>query len=62
MTIELDRRQLQPTVGSVEPSRPWILGLVAVDGIPLTEPRVRQETDLSECECPDDCVRDHENE
>jgi hypothetical protein len=50
------------TSGSSEPSHPWILGLVAVDGDRRTAPEGRPYSFQSECECPDDCLRDHETE
>ncbi len=62
VTLEFDLRQPILTVGSIEPSRLWNLGLTADDGGPLAEPAMRENSYLSECECPDDCLRDHENE
>ncbi len=63
MKVKSELRQpVQQTVGSVEPSRPWILTLAAVDGGRLAEPAPRQISYRSECECPDDCLRDHDNE
>jgi hypothetical protein len=53
---------IQQTAGSADPSRRWILGLMAVDEGPLVEPAMRPYSYSSECECPDDCLRDHENE
>ncbi len=53
---------VQHAAGSAEPSRPWILGLVAVDDGPLVKPARPTDSFRSECECPDDCLRDHENE
>jgi hypothetical protein len=53
---------VQQTAGSSEPSHPWTLGLMAVDDGPLVKPAVRPYSYRSECECPDDCLRDHENE
>jgi hypothetical protein len=57
MELKVDPRQpVQQTVGSREP------GLTAeVDGR-LVGPGVRQYSYWAECECPDDCLRDHENE
>lgn len=54
------RQPVQQTAGSAEPSHPWILGLV--DDGPHAEPALRPYSYRSECECPDDCLRDHENE
>ena len=63
MTLEFDLGQpVLQTVGSVEPSRLWNLGLAADDGGPLAKRAMREDSYLSECECPDDCLRDHENE
>lgn len=54
LSIEV-RQPNQQTAGSKELLDAWILGLVD-DG-----PRVEYSY-TSECECPDDCLRDHENE
>lgn len=63
VTLEFDHRQpVRQTIGSVEPSPRWNLGPAADDGGPLAEPALRKNSYLSECECPDDCLRDHENE
>jgi hypothetical protein len=63
MQLTVDIRQpIQQTTGSPEPSHPWILGLVAVDDDTRAAPGGRPYSFLSECECPDDCLRDHENE
>ena len=59
LTIEV-RQPTQQTAGSMEPLDPWILGLVN-DG-PRVEPAMRPYSYMSECECPNDCLRDHENE
>ncbi len=62
MTLTVDVRQSSvETARSTEPAHPWFLGLVAVDEAPRT-PSGRPYSFLSECECPDDCLRDHENE
>jgi len=61
MQLNIEVRQpVQQTAGSAEPSHPWILGL-ADDG-PHVESDLRPYSYRSECECPDDCLRDHENE
>ena len=59
LNIEV-RQRVQQKAGSAEPSNPWILGLV--DDGPRAEPGLRPYSYTSECECPDDCLRDHENE
>jgi hypothetical protein len=51
----------QKTVGRLEPSRLWVLGLAADDDA-LARPRIHEDSYLAECNCPDDCLRDHENE
>jgi hypothetical protein len=56
MEVKVDPRQpVQQTVGSREP------GLTDRDGR-LVRPGVRQYSYAAECECPDDCPRDHDNE
>jgi hypothetical protein len=63
MQLNVDTRQpIQQTTGSPEPSDPWILGLIAVDDDTRAAPGGRPYSFLSECECPDDCLRDHESE
>ena len=61
MKLDFDERQpVQQTVGAAEPSHPWIL--VLVDDGPRAELAPRPYSYNSVCECPDDCLRDHENE
>jgi hypothetical protein len=63
MQLNVDVRQpVQQTADSAQPSHPWILRLMAVDDGPLAKPAPRPYSYLAECECPDDCLRDHENE
>ncbi len=63
MQIDVDVRQpAQPTTRSVEPWQPWILGPIAIDRGQWATPGARTYSFLAECECPDDCLRDHENE
>lgn len=63
MQLDVDGRQaVQQTAGSAEPSHPWTLGVIAVNDGPVVKPSVRPYSYRSECECPDDCLRDHENE
>jgi hypothetical protein len=51
-----------PTVGSLEPSHLWVLGLDRDDAGPPIEEARRPYSYLAECDCPDDCPRDHANE
>lgn len=61
MKLDFDERQpVQQTAGAAEPSHPWILGLVDDGRQVQVAPRPYSYT--SECECPGDCLRDHENE
>ena len=63
MERKVDLRQpIEPTVGSLAPSHLWVLGLAVDDEGTIVGPGRRQYSDLAECECPDDCLRDHENE
>ncbi len=57
MELKVDPGQLvQHTVGSLEPGLP-------VDGDSgRVRPGVRRDSYTAECECPDDCPRDHDNE
>lgn len=63
--MELRVDQWRPglkTVTSLESSHLWVLGLAVDDDGSLVGPGRRQDTGWTECECPDDCLRDHENE
>jgi hypothetical protein len=63
MQLTIDTRQPnQQTTDSPEPSHPGILGLIAVADDARATPGGRPYSFLSECECPDDCLRDHESE
>ncbi len=56
MELKVDRPQpVQQTVGSLESG-------LTVDGDGRLVQGVRQDSYASECECPDDCPRDHGNE
>jgi len=58
----IDQQQpIEKTIGALEPSHLWVLGLALDDEGVLTGPRTRQYSDGAECECPDDCLIDHEN-
>ena len=63
MNLQLDQRQpMKQAIGSLEPSHLWVLGLAVDDDGSLVGPNGRQPSYWAECECPDDCPRDHENE
>ena len=63
MQLTVDVRQpIRQTAGSAEPSHRWILGPTATDDGQRTRPGAQPYSFLAECECPDDCLRDHENE
>lgn len=63
MDLKVDLRQpVKETVGSLEPSHLWVLGLAVGDDGSLVGPGRRQYSYWTDCECPDDCLRDHENE
>jgi hypothetical protein len=48
------------SAGAAEPSNWWVLGAVEDDQLFMAPtPRYSFQGD---CECPDDCLRDHENE
>lgn len=61
LTVDTSQPNHQ-SVGSPEPSHPRILGLIAVDDDMRAAPEGRPYSFLSECECPDDCLRDHDTE
>ena len=56
------KRSSQPTTSSIEPAHPWILGIVTTDDGPRSQRSGIPYSFVSECECPDDCLRDHGNE
>ena len=59
----IDKRQpFQQTTGSAEPMHPWNLGLMAVANGRSATQGGRPDSFFAECECPEDCLRDHENE
>jgi hypothetical protein len=63
MEYAMDQRQSPPQAGgSAEPWPLWNVGLAAVretgDGVPGGRPTSL----LAECECPEDCHRDHDND
>ena len=63
MELNADLRQpSKEPIGSLEPSHLWVLGLVVDDDGSLVGPGRRQDSSWAECECPDNCLRDHENE
>lgn len=63
MNLKVDlRQQLRESVGSLEPSHLWVLGLSVDDDGSLVGTGRRPYSYWSDCECPGDCLRDHENE
>jgi hypothetical protein len=50
------------TVGDIAPNAFWILGIVQEDDGSLSGPATWQASYLSDCVCPDDCLRDHETD
>jgi len=61
--LEIDRRQPAPQpIRPLEPSHLWILGLAMDDDGSIVGPGARRPSYWAECECPGDCLRDHENE
>jgi hypothetical protein len=61
LTVDVHRSTRQ-TASSGEASPGWILGPTVADDARLAIPRPQAYSFLSDCECPDDCLRDHENE
>lgn len=63
MELKLDLQPpLQETVASLETSKLWLLGLTFGDFGTAAAPSRRQYSFWSECECPGDCLRDHDRE
>ena len=61
LTMDIHRSSGQ-TARSGEASPGWVLGPTVADEARLSIQRPQAYSFLSECECPDDCLRDHENE
>jgi hypothetical protein len=62
MQLIVDARQrVEQTAGSAEPSYPWSRGRIVTDDEAF-EAEERPYSFFAECECPGDCLRDHENE
>jgi hypothetical protein len=62
MEIQVERAHPAEEIGPLQPSHLWILGLAVGDDGALAGPGHRRSSYWAECECPDDCLRDHENE
>jgi hypothetical protein len=63
MDLKVDlRQQVKETVGSLEPSHLRALRLAVDEDGSLVGPGRPHYSFWAECECPDDCLRDHENE
>jgi len=46
----------------VELSRLWMLGVTVEDDGTASGPGLWEDSYLAECQCPEPCPRDHENE
>jgi len=55
-------RSIKESGSSLAPSHLWVLGLAVDDDGSLVGPGKRQYSYWAECECPGDCLKDHENE
>ena len=63
MQLDVDiRQQAQHATGTAESAQQRIRGLNAVDDGSRAAPAGRPYSFLADCECPADCLRDHENE
>ena len=63
MDLKVDLQQpIKETIGWLEPSHLWALGLAVDEDGSIVGPGLRQYSYQADCECPDDCLRDHENE
>lgn len=47
---------------SIDLRKLWVLGIAMEPDGTLAGPGLRRYSFWAECECPDDCNRDHENE
>jgi hypothetical protein len=55
-------QSMQRIVASLESSHLSIVGLAAADDAPVAKPQPSPYSFWADCECPDDCLRDHDNE
>ena len=63
MQLTVDVRQpIQQNAAGLDDSRRWILGPFAADEDGGAMGGSRPYSFFAECECPDDCLIDHENE
>lgn len=63
MDFTLDLQQpIEQTVGYRDLVPRWVAGLALDTASSPGEPVRRPYSYLGECECPNDCPRDHENE
>jgi hypothetical protein len=63
MQYTVDLRQSIPQVlGSPKPSYLWLSGPTEADDGQVAVLQAQPYSFMSECQCPDDCPRDHENE
>lgn len=63
MNLDVDPRQpVNDAVGPLEPAHLWAIGLTVDDNGSLVGRGRRQYSYWAECECPGDCLRDHDNE
>jgi len=60
--LDNQRQPLPQMAGSAGPMHPWNVGLSAVDRARSATQGGRPDSFFAECECPEDCLRDHENE
>ena len=63
--MELNANLRPPTqkpFASLEPSHLWVLGLAVDDDGSLVGAGSGPDSHWADCECPDNCPRDHENE
>lgn len=52
----------EPLPGSLDRTKLWLLGLGIDEAGAVVGPGLRRYSFWADCECPDDCTRDHQNE
>ena len=62
MEPRVELRQPIEIVGSLETSHVWVTGVAPDNEAFRVEPQLHPYSYWAECECPGDCLRDHENE
>jgi hypothetical protein len=56
------RQPVQESISPIAPSPAWVVGRTDFEDGQIIELGRRPYSYSANCECPDDCLRDHDNE